>query len=93
MDGPIICIPKVDRNINKQFIYNKFAKLNFGKIKKIDLINTNYTKRAFIHYHCWNSNERSTKVKNWLIEGKDIKIIYNKPWYWKCSAFKKTEYN
>ena len=88
MDGPIICIPKVDRNINKNFIYDIFERANFGKIKKIDLINTNYTKRAFIHYESWNTNKRTIKVKNWLIEGKDIKIIYNKPWYWKCSAFK-----
>ena len=34
MDGPIICIPKVDRNINKQFIYNKFAKIKFRQDKK-----------------------------------------------------------
>ena len=90
MDETIICIPKVGRNINKKLIYDTFERCDIGKIKRIDLINTNYTKRAFIHYESWNTNEQAIQVKNWLIEGKDIKIIYNKPWYWKCSAFKKT---
>ena len=88
MDDPIICIPKVDRHIKKNQIYQIFNQANFGKIRKIDLINTNYTKRAFIHYDYWNNNEKVSQIKGWLLEGKDIKIIYEDPWYWKCSAFR-----
>jgi len=81
----VICIPKVDNNYNKQNIYNIFNNFHFGKIKKIDLINFNNFNRAFIHYTTWNNDERSQWVKEILDEGKDFKIIYDSPWFWKCS--------
>ena len=92
MDNPIICIPKVNKNINKCFINDIFNKVNLGKINRIDLINTNKSKRAFIHFQFWYDNERALEAKKWLTEGQDIKIIYSEPWYWKCSAFKANKY-
>ena len=60
---------------------------DFGIIKKIDLLNVGKYKRVFIHYKYWNTKPISIKVKNLLIEKKDIKLIYNSPWYWKCSLY------
>ena len=50
MDNPIICIPKVNRNINKCFINDIFNKVNLGKINRIDLINTNKSKKSFYSF-------------------------------------------
>lgn len=79
-----ICIPKINRNIKKQFIREIFDSHNLGKIKNVDLILLGKNKRAFIHYSSWYDNEKSLKVKKYLDEGKDFKLIYNSPWFWKC---------
>ena len=88
-----LCIPKVNISISKKYIFNIFNKFDFGKIQRIDLIRKQNTQRAFIHYDYWNNNEKISQIKGWLLEGKDIKIIYNDPWYWKCSAFRSQNKN
>jgi hypothetical protein len=80
-----LCLPKIHNNVSKAQIYTIFNKYKFGNIYKIDLINIKQSKRAFIHYNTWNKNEQNNKVKNYLEEGLDIKIIYEFPWFWKCS--------
>jgi len=81
----VICIPKLDTKYDRNFIYNTFNHFKFGNIKKIDLIKLNNFNRAFIHYTKWNNDDRSIWVKNILDNGEDFKIIYDSPWFWKCS--------
>jgi len=83
-----ICIPKMDSRIKKKFIKDTFNKFEFGFIKKIDLINIDKSQRCFIHYSYWNNKEFSQKILNILNEGKDFKIMYCDPWYWKCSLYR-----
>ena len=80
----IICIPKLQSTTNKSFIYKIFHQYNFGQIDKIDLINKNDSKRAFIHLKSWNTDEKSQYVKDIVSSGQDFKIIYSMPWYWIC---------
>ena len=80
-----LCLPKIDSNTTKKQISNIFNQYNFGFIKKIDLITISQSKRAFIHYEKWNNNEKNKKIKSYLDDGLDIKIIYEFPWFWKCS--------
>ena len=87
MNKLTICIPRVENNVNKKLIYDVLNDYDFGSIKKIDLINIGKYKRVFIHYKYWNTNPISMKVKDVLMEKKDIKLIYNSPWYWKCSLY------
>ena len=82
--NPSICIPKVDRNITKNFIYNIFDRHNFGKIKKIDLVKMNKVNKVFIHFEYWYNNDKSLKVRELLSSGYDFKIMYIEPWFWKC---------
>ena len=84
MSNPSICIPKVDRNINKKFIYDIFNRHLLGKIKQIDMIPNKKHYRVFIHFHYWYTNEKSLKVKQILADGLDFKIMYVEPWFWKC---------
>jgi hypothetical protein len=79
-----ICIPLVDNKITKSYIKNILKRYKFGEIYKIDLIKYKQNKRAFIHYKYWYDNKISNYVQSLLNENKDFKIIYNKPWYWKC---------
>jgi len=84
--NPSICIPKIDRTVTSGFIRNIFNKFNFGEIKKIDVIQLNKGKRAFIHFKYWNTDPRSTRVRKFLEAGDDFKIIHRDPWFWKCTV-------
>ena len=84
MSNPSICIPKVDRNITKKFIYDVFNRHLLGKIKKIDMIPNKKYFRVFIHFDYWYNTEKSLKVKEILANNLDFKIMYVEPWFWKC---------
>ena len=79
-----ICIPIVNKNIKKSYIIDVFNSYNFGIIKIVDLIMLGKNKRAFIHYSHWNNNEKSLYIKQLLENGKDFKIMYDMPLFWKC---------
>ena len=83
-----LCLPKIDYSVSKKQLFDIFNKHNFGTISKIDLITISQSKRAFIHYIKWNNNEKNNKIKSYLDNGLDIKIIYQFPWCWKCSKSK-----
>jgi len=84
MTNPSICIPQLNKNINKNIILTTFNKHNFGKIKKINLIQSGKIQIAFIHFYYWFNTKKSLKVKNILLLGQDFKIMYDDPWYFKC---------
>jgi hypothetical protein len=80
-----ICIPRVELEYNSDKILEILKKTSLGSVKKIDIVPNHKEKkefnRVFIHF----SNMYSDFHKNLLHEGKTIKIIYNYPWFWKCS--------
>ena len=90
---PSICIPRINNNVTKGDIINVFNKLDFGKIDRIDIVHKKSAKgeeykRAFIHFHHWNTHDFALTAKERLLSGKDIKIVYEFPWFWKISANK-----
>lgn len=90
---PSLCIPRVFPNIKEEFIRSTFEKLGLGKIQRIDLISRRTEKgdvfnRAFIHFDKWFWNADAQEARKRLITGKDIKIVYDNPWFWKVSANK-----
>ena len=87
---PSICIPRVFMNIDVSRIKNVFGELfGINNIKQIDVIK-NFDKRdkpynkVFVHFNSWPIEHIETRNK--LLEGKEIKIVYEQPWFWKCSA-------
>jgi hypothetical protein len=88
---PSMCIPRVFENIRERDIRKVFDNLNLGQIDRIDIINRttdrceNY-KRVFIHFKRWYNNDEASFARQRLIEGKDIKVVYDRPWFWKISA-------
>jgi hypothetical protein len=88
-----LCIPRTDVNISEPFVRNLFNKLNIGSIGRIDLVKKQNEKgcqymRIFIHMNKWYNTENSLIAKERLLNGKDIKIIYEDPWFWKISVYK-----
>jgi hypothetical protein len=43
---------------------------------------------AIIHFSKWNDGGNAAIVKDRLLNGMDIKIIYDDPWFWKIVIFR-----
>ena len=89
-----LCIPRVFNNITEAKVYNVFNKLNIGQIHSINMIErTNkkgkIVKCVFINFDYWYLNERS-QMRNQLLSGKEIKIVYDDPWFWNVSIKRNT---
>jgi hypothetical protein len=88
-----LCIPRTDVNISEHIVRNIFNKLNIGSIGRIDMVKKQNEKggqyvRIFIHINKWYNTENAFIAKERLLNGKDIKIIYDDPWFWKISVYK-----
>jgi hypothetical protein len=93
-----LCIPRVFPNINESRIRKIFEELNIGRIGKIDIIHkTSKTgdkfNRVFVHLLSWYHNENASKAKQRIIEGKEFKIIYDDPWFWKVSEYREPNHH
>lgn len=88
---PSLCIPRIFTNVDETQIRSTFNNLNLGVIHHIDIVmRTNErgeeSKRAYIHFTKWFDNEFAKSVRNKLLSGIEVKIVYDNPWYWKVSA-------
>jgi hypothetical protein len=93
LNVPSICIPRVFSNIDERSIRKIFESLNMGEILRVDIIRKNTGKgenfnRVFIHWKYWNDSENANISRKRLLNGKEIKIIYDEPWFWKVSAYR-----
>jgi hypothetical protein len=93
---PSLCIPRVFPNINEDRIRGIFNSLDMGDIEKLDIVPKKTEKgekfnRVFIHFRRWNTGGNADKARERLLNGKEIKIIYDDPWFWKISAYRERE--
>jgi hypothetical protein len=94
---PILCIPGVFANIKEERIRRVFGDLNLGDVDRVDIVvpkkpvgaeeKENKFNRVFIHL-IWNDTPSSVACRKKLLEGKDVKIIYDEPWFWRVSAYR-----
>ena len=92
---PSLCIPRVFPNIDERRIRGIIDSLNMGEIARVDIVRKQTDKgekfnRVFIHWKRWNDSENANKSRERLLNGNDIKIIYDDPWFWKISAYRET---
>ena len=93
---PSLCIPRVFNNITEARIRQVFLELDLGKLSRIDIKERKNEKgesfkRVYIHFEKWAWNENAQAARRKLVSGKEIKIVYDNPWFWKVSASKWTE--
>ena len=93
MNVPSLCIPRVYPNINEDRIRKIFDELALGAIERVDIISKTTEKgekynRVFIHFRSWYTDGNAGVARERLLNGKDIKIIYDNPWFWKVSAYR-----
>jgi len=90
---PSVCIPRVYSNIDERRIRKTFDDLNLGIIERVDIIRKTTEKgdkcnRVFIHFSRWFSSKNADTARERLLNGQDIKIIYDDPWFWKVAAYR-----
>lgn len=93
--SPSICIPRVFDNITRDFIGKTFDGLLGGNyvqsidfVQKVDDKGAKF-KRVFIHFNSWPTrNPQIVAVREKLLAGGEVKVMYDDPWFWKCSASK-----
>lgn len=90
---PSLCIPRVFNNITETRIRQVFDDLGLGKISRIDIKERKTEKgdsfkRVYVHFDKWFWNEDAQAARRKLISGKEVKIVYDNPWFWKVSASK-----
>ncbi len=89
---PSICIPRVFKSTTRKDIYNVMERLDLGAVDRIDMVaKTNVRgecyNKVFIHFKVWNKKNPTVQAtRDKLLKGEEIKIVYNEPWYWKCTA-------
>jgi inorganic pyrophosphatase len=77
------CIPRVDKEETKDFIYNKLNKLQLGKIqyiKEVPCRNNDQYKKIFIHYTEFDKNKQ---FQHHFTKRGYLNIVYDNHWYWK----------
>jgi hypothetical protein len=90
---PSLCIPRVFTNWTENRIRRIFDDLGMGEIQRIDVISKTTEKgekfnRVFVHFKRWFSNQNADMARERLLNGKEIKIVYDDPWFWKVSAYR-----
>jgi len=97
----ILCIPGVFPNIKEDRIRRIFTDLDLGNVTRIDIVlpkNNSHTNptppvekkqfnRVFVHIE-WNQTPHAATCRRKLSEGKEVKIVYDEPWFWKVSAYR-----
>lgn len=99
-NNPSLCIPRVFPNITWKRVKDVFEDLGLGEVERVDMVNkTNRDgerfKRVFVHFKRWNRNDTALQVKEKVLSGDSIKVVYDDPWFWKVfkSNAPKPEWN
>ena len=97
---PSICIPRVFANITEGRVRAILRNLDLGEVERVDMIQRENAKgekfqRVFIHFVEWydttedgQPNENAIEVRQRLLKGIEVKVVYDNPWFWKLSASK-----
>lgn len=91
---PSICIPRTFTSIRgkpvKAAVFNTMRDLKVGFIERIDVIHKTDARgerycTIYIHLK-WNIRDRlACDTRQKLLDGNDVKIVYDDPWFWKCT--------
>jgi hypothetical protein len=94
---PSICIPRVDNTTTQKQVMDIFERVfgdgTNGVVQAVDVVTRQNEmgdsfKRVFVHFKDWTSMPKECWVtaRQTLLSGKQIKIMYEPGYYWKCSA-------
>lgn len=82
-------IPHVFANIGEKKMMEVFESNGIGKVNHVDLItkigkDKKVYNSAYVHFDYWYDNIASKNIQEKLNAGKETKIVYDDPWFWKA---------
>tara|TARA_Y100001980_G_C14263000_1_gene103780 strand:+ start:41 stop:478 length:438 start_codon:yes stop_codon:yes gene_type:complete len=87
---PSICIPRTLNNITWRDVKDAFEQIiGNGTVERVDMIKDKNGApfcKIFVHFRYWPTDENATQIRKRLLDGEMVKIVYDTPWFWKCSA-------
>ena len=90
---PSICIPRTLNNVTWMQVKNTFeALLGKGTVERVDIVSKSASAepqpfcRIFVHFRYWPNTPEITAIRDRLVAGEMIKVVYDNPWFWKCAA-------
>jgi len=87
---PSICIPRTLNNVTWRIVKDTFETLiGPGTVDRVDIVKSNGDNqqfcRIFVHFRYWPVKTPASKeIRDRLVSGETIKIVYDSPWFWKC---------
>ena len=81
-----LCIPRLENTIELNYVKSIFTKMNVGEIKgifEIPLRAEVKFKRVMIQMNIDENKEVGDFIMKRMNSGKDVKVVYNSPCYWK----------
>ena len=81
-----ICIPRVENNIHREYIYKKIKKINAGKIQSFvekPLKSEKRFKKIFIKMKIDPLNAMGAYILDHFSKGHCIKLVYHHEHYWR----------
>jgi hypothetical protein len=89
---PSICIPRTLANVTWFQVKDTFEQLiGRGTVERVDIVSKNTDDsaqfcRIFVHFRYWPNKPDIMAIRQRLLDGETIKVVYDTPWFWKCSA-------
>lgn len=75
------------KNITPRFVESVFYTLNIGRIANIEMIpkvnQTGTYWQILVHFSFLHNRYDALKFRKRLDEGKEVRIVYDNPWFWK----------
>jgi hypothetical protein len=78
--GPVKKVDVIYDNSHNQNVIHKTPTCQYTTD---NIVPEHKFKKVFIHFKYWNVEQDT--IKSELNEGKIIKVVYDNPWFWKCS--------
>ena len=90
--SPVLFIARAFPNITERRIRGVIGALNIGEVERVDIKPWNNKEgksfnKLYIHLN-WNTEPETQNIIERLNSGKEIKIVYDDPWFWKVCAYK-----
>lgn len=89
VNEPSIFIPHVFSNTSDS-VEGVFVAL-FGRssIDRVDIVrHSEDVCRAYVHFTSWPNTAQGRKLREKLLSGETVKVVYSEPRFWKCVASK-----
>lgn len=89
---PSICIPRTLYNVNWRQVKDAFEQvIGRGTVERVDIVPSKNNEaqpfcRIFVHFRYWPNTPDIMAIRQRLIDGEMIKVVYDNPWFWKCAA-------